>query len=398
MKFKSSPVKIIIGALLLILLGVCIYFGFPGLLRAAGFLISLFLPFILGYIFSLLTNPLADRLQKRLKLPRGISAVLVLVLTLGLIGGAVSGIVFKIIDEIRNLYEQFPAIYESWKNSLEIMAAKWSNIYITLPANVQNIINNLVQSVQDKAADLVDRYSSPMVTYAGNFAKMLPNIFISFIVFILSSFFMVSDAKRVHRTVTNILGKKFTRRLHEIKIQLRRYLGGYVKAQCIIMLIAAFIIFIGLSVLHVDYALLIAIGIALFDALPFFGSGAFLIPWSLLSLINGNIKSGVGLLIIYLAILFTRQMIEPKIVSKNIGMNPILTLMAMYVGYRTFSLGGMIVGPLLLMTIISLYNAHVFDGLIRFASGIKHMIIKEYHVMKRRFDAESQEEESQNDK
>ena len=393
MKFKNGPVKIIAVVIAAILLGVCVYFGFPRLLRAFGFLVSLFLPFILGYVFSMLVNPLADKLQRRLKLPRGVSAVLVLVLTLGIIGGIVTGIIWKIIDEIRNLYIQFPAIYESWKISFESLSVKWSDIYVSLPENLQNIINNLVRAVQDKASGLVNRYSSTMMTHAGNFAKMLQNIVISFIVFILSSFFMVSDARKVRNAVSKVIGKNIVERLHEIKVQLQKYLGGYVKAQCIIMLIATVIIFIGLTILGVEYALLIAVVTALIDALPFFGSGAVLLPWSLISFINSDIKTGIGLLIIYLVIMFTRQMIEPKIVSKNIGMNPILTLMAMYVGYRTFSLGGMIVGPLLLMTVISLYNAHVFDGAIKILKDIKVMMIKEYRALRYRLDSAGREED-----
>ena len=76
------------------------------------------------------------------------------------------------------------------------------------------------------------------------------------------------------------------------------------------------------------------------------------------------------MLIIYLSVVLTRQMIEPKIVSSNIGMNPLMTLMAMYIGYKIFSIGGMILGPVLLMLIISFYKAGAFDGLIKFSKKI----------------------------
>ena len=121
---------------------------------------------------------------------------------------------------------------------------------------------------------------------------------------------------------------------------------------------------IGLSILDVNYALLIALGIAILDALPFFGSGAVLWPWTIISFINGDIKNGIGLIIIYLAVIFTRQMIEPKIVSESIGIHPVLTLMSMYLGFKLFSIGGMILGPMTLILIVSFYKAGAFDGVI----------------------------------
>ena len=145
------------------------------------------------------------------------------------------------------------------------------------------------------------------------------------------------------------------------------------------------ILFVGFKILGINYSLLIALGTAVFDALPFFGSGAVLWTWAAVSFLSSEFSRGVGLIIIYLCVIFTRQMIEPKIVSKNIGLNPILTLMAMYVGYRTLSIGGMIFGPLLLMLAISLYRAGVFDPLIEFLRDIKRIIYNEIQTIKQQF-------------
>lgn len=364
MKFKTTPVKIITILLIIAAIGVAVYFSLPKVLAAIGFAVSLFLPFLLGYAFSVLVNPLADKLQKKFKLPRGLSAIIVLVLTVGILGSLLVGIIWKIFDEVRNLYNNFPVIYANMQSSFAHMQGKWSAIHGTLPENVQFICDNLIKSVQDKITSIININSLPVVEYAGNFAKRLPGVFIGLIVFILSSFFMVSDSKTVSAAVHKLFSEKTASRYHIIKENLQKYLGGYIKAQLIIMSIAFVIIFTGLSVLKVEYALLIAFAIAVFDALPFFGSGGILIPWSVISFISTDVKSGVGLLVIYLTVLFTRQMIEPKIVSQNIGMHPIITLMSMYIGYRTFSIGGLILGPITMMVVISLYRAGVFDGLL----------------------------------
>ena len=144
----------------------------------------------------------------------------------------------------------------------------------------------------------------------------------------------------------------------------------YIKAQLTIMCISFTILLIGLSILKIDYALVIAIAVAILDALPFFGSGAVLWPWAAIAFIMGDVLLGVSLIIIYLAVILTRQFVEPKIVSQNIGIHPITTLMAMYVGFKIFSIGGMILGPLLMVMLVSLYRTGIFDGVVMSAKNL----------------------------
>lgn len=384
MKFKTTPLKIITTLIIaaLIIVGICL--SLPKLLDLLGFVISLFLPFLLGFVFSFLVNPLADKLQKKFKLPRGLSAIIVLVLTIGIIGSIAVGAVWKIFDEVRNLYQNFSVIYTNIEGTFDAIQYKWVTIRDILPDSFKYMCDNLIMSCYDKLTGFVNNLNySPIVASAGNIAKRLPGVFIGLIVFILSSFFMVSDSKTVSDAVHKVFSDKTVKRYHVIKENIQKYLGGYIKAQLIIMSIAFVIILTGLSVLRVEYALLIAVAIAIFDALPFFGSGGILIPWAILSFITSDIKSGVGLLIIYLTVLFTRQLIEPKIVSQNIGMHPIITLMSMYIGYRTFSIGGLILGPVTMMIIISLARAGVFDMPLMLLKMLKVSLKSDYNNIKK---------------
>lgn len=377
MKIKKRWIKIalsVVGAAAAIVL---IYIFLPKILGVLGFVIKLFLPFLLGYLFSMAVNPLADFLQKKMKIPRGLSAVLVIVLIVGIVGGVLTFAIWKIVDEIRMLYTQFPAIYESVRNGVHAFGEKWSVLYDNLPVNIQEALAALGENISDKAAGFINTKSLPMVGNAGNFAKSLPSIFIGIVVFILSSYFMVSDNKTVSRTVKKMIGPRLAERLTMVKSELKKYLGGYCKAQVILMFIAFLIMLTGLSILNINYALLIALAVAVLDALPFFGSGLVLWPWTLVAFLNGNIRLGVGLIIIYAAVALMRHFTEPKLVSSRIGMNPILTLMSMYVGYRTLSIGGLILGPIILMLIISFYKAGVFDAPIRILKSIGTFIKKQ---------------------
>ncbi len=389
MKIKKNWIRVIIFAGVLALACVGIYFFLPKIVNLAGFLVSLFLPFLLGYLFSMLVNPLADFLQKRLKIPRGLSAVLVIILIVGLLGGVITFAIWKIVDESRMLYTQFPIIYENARNSIHALGEKFSNIYVNMPVNIQQSLTALGDSISDKAANFIDTKSSPMVNYAGNFAKALPSVFVGIIVFLLSAYFMVSENKAVHDAVQKSLHKLFSERFYEriyaVKQELKKYLGGYIKAQGFLMIISFVIMFLGLTVLRTDYALLIALCVAIVDALPFFGSGLILWPWTVIAFLNGNIKLGIGLIIIYIAVTIMRRFAEPKLVSTGMGLHPIPTLMSMYVGYKTLSIGGLILGPIILMIIISFYKAGIFDAPIRIIKSIGAMIKKQCIAFKKFF-------------
>ncbi len=380
---KKVKVGILISVISIALVLAVVFF--PKILGFLGTVLKLFMPFILGYLFSLLANPLADLLEKRFRLPRTASAILVLLILVGVIGGILTGIISKIVQEIKNVYDNFPAIYVNAVNMWEEVTDKLSNIYNVLPTAVQNALSGVGENVRESLQGLTELEYAPIFTSAKNIAKKVPSIFVSSIVFLLSAFFMISDAKKIKAAFSKVNTGTFRERFWKAKQEIKKYVGGYIKAQLIIMSFSFVILFIGLNILDIEYSLLIAIGTAFLDALPFFGTGAVLWPWAVISFITGEIGVGVGMIIIYLAVIFTRQMIEPKIVSKNIGMNPILTLMSMYVGFKLFSLGGMILGPLTLMFFISLKRAGFFDGIIELLSLTRAIIKKEYNTLKNQF-------------
>ncbi|MDD6483222.1 MAG: sporulation integral membrane protein YtvI [Clostridiales bacterium] len=372
MKLKQNWLRIILLILGIAALVACVWLFLPKILAVAGYIAQLFMPFIIAYLFAKLVDPLADWLQRKLKIPRGLSAVLVIIFIVGILGGAITMAVWKIVDELRSLYDQFPAIYANAKETAGILAQKWAAVYNNLPANMQDSLSNIGEQISDAATSFINRKSTPMVDYASRFAKALPKVFVAVIVFILSTYFMIQDSSLISNAAKRIVPERFYRRLDILKQELMKYLGGYLKAQGILMLIAFFMLFLELSIVGVEYAMLIALLIAFIDALPFFGSGLVLWPWAVVAFASGRPRMGVWLIIVYISVMVMRRFAEPKLVSSGIGTNPILTLMSMYIGYKIFSIGGLILGPVLLMFGISLYKAGMFDGILR---GLKIFII-----------------------
>ena len=386
---KKKKVAKTLGFYVLIIILIALVVAFlPKILNMAGYVLWLFAPFIVAYGLSLIANPMADGLQKRFRLPRGISAVLVIVLTVGVIGGIAGGIIWKIVDEIRNIYEDLPVIYMNIRTTWTSISESVEDVVSVLPKEFQTAFEDVSDQFLKWLADFAT--NTELVRSAGNIAKKLPNIFIASVVFILSLYFMVSDSAKVSAAVKKPFSEKTVAKMAEFRMQIKQYVGGYVKAQLMIMCVSFTIILIGLSIIKVDYALIIALATAIFDALPVFGSGAVLIPWAIVSLITGNVLHGIVLVIIYLSVVLTRQFIEPKIVSKNIGMRPILTLMSMYVGFKIFSVGGMILGPLVTVIVISLYRTGVFDGVINSVRKIIKKFCREIKSIKNSLEDEGE--------
>ena len=362
MKLKHSTLKFIIGIGLAAVVIVALIFALPWLAGGAVYVVKLFLPFVLAFVFALAVDPLVRRLQTTLKLKRNWTALVVLVLLIGVAGGIISWCIYKIVNEFRALYNNIPSIYQNITYEIEILKVRLGGIYDILPTNVQNAFSTLGEQISNGAANLINTKSEPFVTGAGSFAKALPKALISTVVFLLSSYFMISDLERVKAVVKKPFSKSFSSKLSDVTKQIKRYLIAYVRAQATIMVIAFCVLFVGFWILKVDFALIIAMGTAFLDALPFFGSGAVLWPWCIVSFISGNFKMGIGTIVIYVILVIIRQLTEPRIVSKKMGTNPILTLISMYLGYRLFSIGGMILGPLVMMLFISLYKAGIFEA------------------------------------
>lgn len=356
MKWKKADFKILLWPLIAAALIALLYFLTPRIVDLLGLLTGLLLPFIIGYILSKAINPLADLLQKKFKLPRGITVIFIILAVIGIIVGLVYWGASSLSGQVRSLFIDNSDFREYFTSQYSLAIEKISVFYDSMPEAVQNALSGLMNN-SGSATELV-------MDYATRFVRAMPNAFVAIIVAILSLYFMVADSA----SLSHLMNRMFKLQSSKSAIvwaQIKKYVGGYIKAQLIIMSITATIMSIWFIALDVRYSILIALGIALLDALPIFGSGLILWPWSAMSFLNGDMRMGICLILVYCSIALTRHLIEPKLVSTNVGMNPLLTLMSMYIGYRTLSFGGLIIGPLVMLLIVSLYKGGVFDTPIK---------------------------------
>ena len=143
---------------------------------------------------------------------------------------------------------------------------------------------------------------------------------------------------------------------------LKSAIGGYLKAQLKIEIWIYLLLLIGLMILDINYAALIAFGIAILDILPFFGTGLVMIPWAIVKFLSADYTMCIGLLIIWGVSQLVRQMIQPKIVGDSIGMPAIPTLFLLYIGYKVAGVIGMIIAVPIGIIIYNMYESGIFDN------------------------------------
>lgn len=343
--------------ILLVLLLLCIF--------VVPRIIIYFMPFVIGWMIALIASPPVRFLEKHLKIKRkvGSAVTIIAVIAVVIIGGYLLGV--KLVEEIVDFIGDLPLMWEGLQRDFAESAQRLQVASRLLPKSlgdtIKNISENIGEYVGDFVGKLVDKMSSPTLEALSRFAGNIPSIFIGVIMCLLSAYMFVADKEYVPNLLKKVLPLSITERWSLIKRGLYRAVGGYFKAQFKIEVWMYLLLAIGFWILRVRYAFLIAIGVALLDLLPFFGTGTILLPWAAIKFLSGDYMMVIGLLIIWGVGQLARQVIQPKIVGDSVGLAPIPTLILLFVGYKAAGVIGMIIAVPIGIIILNMYEEGVFD-------------------------------------
>lgn len=324
-------------------------------------LLVFFAPFVAGWIVAWIASPLVHFFEARLKIRRKAGSAVVIVLVIGLVVLALYLVGGKLAKEAVGLINALPEMWENAEADFQDISQNFAVIYNKLPGNVQQRLAGLGGDITTFFGDIVGNISMPTIAAVGNFAKQLPSILIGIIMTLLSSYLFVAERDNITAWFARVCPKSIQDRYRIIKRSLVKAVGGYLKAQLKIELWMYLLLVIGLTILRVDYVLLIAFLIAFLDFIPFFGTGTVLVPWAVLKILSSDYKMAVGLLIIWGVGQLVRQLIQPKIVGDSIGVAPIPTLFLLYIGYRLGGVVGMIVAVPIGLIVYTMYEEGAFD-------------------------------------
>ncbi|MBE7042689.1 MAG: sporulation integral membrane protein YtvI [Ruminococcaceae bacterium] len=317
-----------------------------------------FLPFLLAVLFAWMAEPLVKFLEKKVRFPRKLASIVsilvvisLIVLILYLVGKRLVTEISSLAEYMPYLMDRFPDAFNTIEEKLDLLNHYANNFGVDMA--LEHLIGNALENLSGILTSLT--------TAAGSFAykavKQLPSFFISIIVCLIATYFMSSDKEKILRFINRQITDKWQKRVKEIKGYLTSAFFKYVKAQLILMTITFGELLIAFVIIGIKSPFILAIVVAIVDMLPILGTGTVLIPWALCSVLLSNYALAFELIVIYVICLIVRQIMEPKIVSGQIGIHPLLTLFALYIGLKLLGIFGMLLGVVVLILIINLHHS-----------------------------------------
>lgn len=332
-------------------------------------LFKFFLPFIIGWIISAIANPLVKFLEKKIKIIRKHSSALIIILVIALVILTIYGVIAFLITQTQSLIDDFPNIVELVTDRFHQVVESLSSVFGISAVKVQKTFDDFLLSIRDEYASLFDteKISEITISLARNVVEY---VLMTLIVF-MSAYFFIKDRNVIVEKIKKHTPKSVLDNYNIVAQYFKQAVGGYFKAQFKIMLVLIIIMFIGFRIIGTKYSFLIATITGILDVLPVFGTGAILWPWALVELILGNYFEAVILMVIYLVCQLVKNILQPKLVGDSVGLNPLATLLFMYIGYRFGGIVGLIVAIPLGLIIVNLIRAGMFDNIKR---GFKILI------------------------
>lgn len=310
-------------------------------------------PFIIGFIIAFAVQKPAGFIAKRTRLKKPIYAVILSVavyLIVALVLVLLISLLFAKADALIEYLIGLGKYSQDILKNINSFLAKFSEKF---DADFQNNFKNILT---DTVTDFSGRIILSFSNFITDFAKNLPSLSVSAVVTVVAGCYFSKDYDKLKSFFIGFAGKKIYKNTVVIKNittdSVLKFLFGYLK----ISFITFFELIVGLFVLKVNHFFITALLIAVVDLLPVLGTGAVLLPWSVITLLNGNCKLGFGLVLLYIVISIVRNFIEPKIIGKQIGINPLFTLISMFVGLKVSGVVGMILFPIILIAVYEFYS------------------------------------------
>lgn len=318
------------------------------------------LPFLIAYIASALLNRPITWCQKRLGFQRGFSAA-VFTLSAVLLFAA---LLFAFLSALLSQAYEFLLQAPQWLSTIGQRTLPLQNTFLhffrACPPQLKDFLLSTLESFSQETGALLGRLSESFLAFCASLIRCLPNYLLFFITTVLAIFYTSARFPTIRTFLLRQLSFKQQKLAKEVKPQLFSTTLKWLKAELTLITITFLLLLSGFLLLRLHYALLLAIIIALVDALPILGVGTVLLPWAFFALATENFLLGISLIGLYLTVQLTHSLLEPRLIAAQAGLPSVAALFAMYVGFRILGLPGMIFCPLLLLLAKRLHDEGYF--------------------------------------
>lgn len=325
-----------------------------GLYTVIRYLLPLFFPFLLGGALALAVEPIVRFLSSRLRLPRTAAAGIGVATSFAFLAMVILMLAALILRQLRTLAGVLPDLENTIRGGMHTLSSRLLTLAAKAPGGTAAVLQSRISDFFSGGSAMLDRATGYLLHLASGILSRVPGRALSFGTAMIASFMISAKLPKLKEAVKTRLGfqklQPFFVALRRLRHSLLCWLKAQLKLSCITFLIAAG----GLLLLGVPHAIFWSAGIALVDAFPILGTGAVLVPWSLICFLQGDTFLAFGLLGLYSAATVIRTILEPRLVGKHLGLDPLVTLIALYVGFKLFGLPGMIFAPMLAVTVSQL--------------------------------------------
>lgn len=311
------------------------------------FLLPVILPFLMGTLLALAAEPAVGFGIKKLRLSRPLAAGIGVTLTLILLAGVLSLLGALAVKELGALAQSLPDMQNTVEQGMTVLQDFMVNLANRMPDRARTVVTGTILELFNDGSTLLRQVTSRVPAVVSSVLGWIPDGALGFGTGLLSSFMISARMPKLRTWFSTRLPETWKEKYLPRLRRTRKTLGSWCKAQGKLAAVTYGIVAAGLMLLKVQFGFLWAVLIALVDAIPVLGTGTVLVPWAIVSLLQGQTVRGFGLLAVYVAAMVTRTVLEPKLVGKQLGLDPLVTLLFLYVGYRLWGILGMIFAPML---------------------------------------------------
>ena len=325
-----------------------------------------YMPFLIAFIVYLIIEPAIKFIMKKTNLTRRTSSIIIFVIAIAIILGSLIWLIVTLFSESSSLLQGLNDYFDKAYLQFQNLISSFNFDKIHLSDELLNLIQNSTGDILKTASNWLRNSLTGLI----NVVTGLPYIAVCIGITLVALYFICVDKiyilDQIEHHIPQIWAKKISVHLND----LIKTLGGYLKAEATLVLVSFVVSLIGLYILkftgfNINYPLLMALFIGFVDALPILGSGTVMIPWSILCAINGDINLGIAIIVLLIIMSISRQVLEPKLVSKNIGVHPIFTLVAMYTGFKFIGVIGLLIGPIVLIIFKNIFASLIDQGVFK---------------------------------
>ncbi len=325
-----------------------------------------YLPFIIAILVSMSIEPIVNFFMQKCKMKRKMACIISLVLVFSIIGTLLTLGITKLISECKNLIEN--------SNDYFVGLYNYSMDFLNEVQEGRTIIpHQMVDLAKESTGGIIEALKNGAINigkYMITKATSIPTIITYVVITILAIIFTCLDRKYVTNQIKNQVPKKWVEKVKEIYNEMCKVTWNYIKAEAKLSFICFILVLVGLIItdlvgLDIKYPILMATIIGFVDLLPLFGAGTVMIPWAVYLAFIGNIPLAIVVASIWGVWAILKQFIEPKMVSKQMGMHPIFTLIGMYTGFRLAGVLGLMIGPIILLILSNIFEELLKKGILK---------------------------------